>query len=133
MLMTGCSPQTYQHFDYNKSSNPWIDAFKDQVFFSCLREGYKSDSLFNAIEKKDALNPYDGLELEALNLARSLGKTLVKNMQPPSMCDGCKTGMNYYMANALHYYNSKELDSIAHKAYKKHIAGEKDFDAALKK
>lgn len=29
--------------------------------------------------------------------------------------------MNYYMANALHFYNSKQLDSIAIQEYKKYL------------
>ncbi len=33
------------------------------------------------------------------------------------MCEGCKDDMNYYMATALHFYKSKELDSIAKKMF----------------
>lgn len=113
VFLAGCTNNIYSKFDYNISTNPWIDAFKDQFFFACLGESYQNDTLFKIIEKKDAFNPYDGLSLEALQKARELAKNLVKNMPPPSMCEGCTPGMNYYMANALHYYNSRELDSIA--------------------
>ena len=40
------------------------------------------------------------------------------------MCENCKEGENYYMANCLHYYASHELDSIAKKNYKKHVKKE---------
>ena len=120
LFFSSCLTTSYPKFDYNISRNPWIDAFKDQVFLSSLKESYKSDSIFSLIAKKDAFNPYDGLSLEAINKAKELGASLVKNMPPPVMCDDCKPGMNYYMANALHYYNSRELDSIANAEFKRH-------------
>ena len=121
LISASCSNKSYKKFSYEKSKNPWIDAFKDQVFFFSLKESYKNDTIFQLIEKKDAFNPYDGLSIEAVNIAKDLGRQLVKKMPPPSMCEGCKNGENYYMANALHYYNSKELDSIAKAQYKIHI------------
>jgi hypothetical protein len=54
-------------------------------------------------------------------------------MPPAVMCDECKPGMKYYMANALHYYKSRELDSVAHVYYKIHLKLDKDFDKMLKK
>jgi hypothetical protein len=121
-----CSKNTFPKFDYNKSDNPWIDAYKDNVFFSCLKESYKNDSIFKLIEKKDGLNPYDGLSLEDLEKTRYLGINLSTNISKPILCDNCKEGNNYYMANCLHYYISKELDSIAKKAYKNFLKFEKD-------
>lgn len=114
------------HFDYNNSENPWIDAFKDRVFFSALKEAYKTDTLiFKLIEKKDALNPYDGLSPDEMKKAESLGEALIKKIPPPAMCENCPAGMNYFMATSLHYYISRELDSIAKKLYKKRIKGNK--------
>jgi hypothetical protein len=73
-----CSNKTYPRFDYNISKNPWIDAFKDHVFFASLNESYKSDSIITLLQKKNAFNPYDGLSLKALQKARELGINLVK-------------------------------------------------------
>ncbi|MFD1256139.1 hypothetical protein ACFQ3S_04980 [Mucilaginibacter terrae] len=123
-----CSHVSYPKFDYNNGPNSWINTFKDEVFFASLREGYKNDTIFKMIEKKDAFNPYDGLSLKALQKAKQLGKALVNKMPPPAMCEGCTPGMNYYMANALHYYNSKELDSIARIYYKIHLKEDKIFE-----
>ena len=117
-MLSSCSRNVYPHFDYVRSQNPWINAFKDRVFFSALREAYKSDSLiFKLLEKKDALNPYDGLSLIDLKKADEIGEELVKNMPQPFMCEGCQTGMNYFMATSLHYYSSQELDVIAKRHY----------------
>ncbi|MDP5201336.1 hypothetical protein [Flavobacterium sp. DG2-3] len=123
-----CSKSIYQKFNYNYSVNPWIAAYKDNVFFSCLRESYKNDSIFKIIEQRDALNPYDGLSLDDLRRARELGVTLSTNISKPILCENCKEGDNYYMANCLHYYISKELDSIAKKAYRNHLKMEKSIN-----
>lgn len=124
--LSACHKGFYPPFDYNKSANPWIDAFKDKVFFSALAEAYKSDTtIFQLIEKKDALNPYDGLSLYETQKAEELGKIFIKNIPPPSMCETCINGRNYFMASSLHYYKSKELDSIARKFYIIHITNDK--------
>ncbi len=107
----------YDKFDYNNGTNPWINAYKDHVFFACLQEAYKDDSLWHTIEKKDLLNPYDGF-IGFEKPARVLGKKIADSIPSyPPFCDMCLPGQNYYMADCLHYYNSKELDSMARKAY----------------
>ena len=126
LIFCSCSKSNYQEFNYNKSANPWITAYKDNVFFACLKESYKNDSIFKLIEEKDALNPYDGLSLDDLNKTKKLGSNIIKNIPKPSMCENCKEGVNYYMANCLHYYNSRELDSIVKEAYKKYLKAEKN-------
>ena len=89
------------------------------MVFEALKEAYKQDSIFSLISKVDALNLYDALDLEAWQKADSLGKVLIKNMPSPEMCDGCKPGVNYYLANAFHYYASKDLHRIALAEYKR--------------
>ncbi|TAE16077.1 MAG: hypothetical protein EAY72_04905 [Bacteroidetes bacterium] len=122
LLVIGCKPDgKFTVYDINSSKYPWINAFKDQFFFSALREAYKGDtSIMNGIERLDALNPYDGLELSARAEARQLAVNFIKNLPPPAMCENCEPGENYYMATTLHYYASKHLDKIAWKSYRKH-------------
>ncbi|HET8963551.1 MAG TPA: hypothetical protein VFM99_06625 [Chitinophagales bacterium] len=125
-----CNKNSYPTFDYNKTSNPWIDAFKDKVFFSALVEAYKTDTtIFKLIRKKDALNPYDGIKGEASEVAQKIGIDLIKNMPAPAMCESCEAEMNYYMATALHFYKSKELDNIARENYA--VALKKDKKSGL--
>lgn len=113
-----CNRNSYPTFDYKKSDNPWIDAFKDRVFFSALEEAYKSDTtIFQLIRKKDALNPFDGFYGESKKYAEKIGIDLIRKIPSPAMCESCKGDMNYYMATALHFYKSKELDSIAKKMF----------------
>jgi len=97
------------------------------MFFCHFKKGYKSDTIFQLIEKKDTFNPYDGLSSDALDQTKELAKDLIKNMPKPPMCENCKEEENYYMANGLHYYASHELDSIANEGYKKQMRLEKEF------
>lgn len=125
-FLSSCNRNIYPKFDYKISENPWITAFKDRVFFSAIREAYKSDTIvFKQIEKKDALNPYDGLSLAEMEEADKLGKKLIENIPSPVMCEGCSGDKNYYMAIALHYYISKDLDSIAKNTFKIHLKKDK--------
>ncbi|MFZ1358007.1 MAG: hypothetical protein WAS28_05940, partial [Saprospiraceae bacterium] len=50
-VLVACSSNKnkFETFDYQKSNNPWITAFKDQVFFSSLRESYQNDTIFDLI------------------------------------------------------------------------------------
>jgi hypothetical protein len=121
IALCSCSNKTYKSFDYNRSDNPWSHAFKDRVFFSSIKEAYKRDtSIFKHIEQIDALNPYDGLTLQEMKVADEIGVALIQKMPAPAMCEGCLTGMNYFMATALHFYNSKEIDIKTKQLYKKH-------------
>jgi len=124
VFLSACSSAKFTKFDYSYSKNPWVGAFKDQVFFECLRVSYKNDTIFKLIEQKDAFNPYDGLSQAALNKAEELARNFVKNM-PPATCEDCTGDDNYYMANSLHYYNSKDLDMIAREEYKNHVKEDK--------
>ena len=120
LIFAGCQSSKQVPFDYNRSANPWMNAFKDMVFFTAMKETFDKDSTWKMITKKDVLNPYDGLSLDGINLARNLGRKLVQGIPvPPAMCENCAEGQNYYMAIFLHYYNSQELDRIAKNEFKK--------------
>ena len=121
IALCSCSNKTYKSFDYNRSENPWSQAFKDRVFLSGIKEAYKRDTtIIKHNEQIDAFNPYDGLTLEEMKMADQIGIDFIQKMPPPAMCEGCLSGMNYFMANALHYYNSRELDITTKQLYKKH-------------
>ncbi len=121
-MITACNKNTHPAFEYNRNEKPRMDAFNDRVFFTALREAYSADSsVFLLIEKNDALNPYDGLSAEALLKADECAKDFIRKMPAPAMCEDCKNGKNYFMASILHYYKSRELESIAKKYYKIHL------------
>lgn len=107
-------------FDYNNGPNPCLNAFKDRVFFSILQESYKGTDAIKEINKRDAGNPYEGIyDPKLFKKIDSIAKEFVKNIPPPALCDECKKDQNYFMAQALHFYVSRELDSIAKVELKK--------------
>lgn len=125
-FFSSCTVNKLPRFDYINGSNPWIDAFKDRVFVNCLKHSYNNDSVFIIINKKDVyINPYDGfydyLEADKIKFLDSLGNSIPLHIPPPTGLVEGVGARNFYMCNCLHYYASRELDSIAKKEYKKHI------------
>lgn len=108
-------------FNYSKTDNPWIQAFKDKAFVSCLKESYSNDTIFALIEREDLFNPYDGFYTREKFVVKadSVGRAISKNLPPTNYKDYGKS--NYYMATCLHYYTSKDLDSVARREFKKYI------------
>jgi len=113
------------HIKY-KDETFWIDNFKDEVFYACLREGYKNDTIFKLIGKKDLFNISEINDFSEMDSARVLGRRIINKMPPPyiHIDDKDITGMNFISATCLHYYASRELDSIAKRAYKEHTKGQ---------
>ncbi|KQR65354.1 hypothetical protein [Pedobacter sp. Leaf176] len=104
----------YPRFDFDNGPNPCINAFKDRMFLSILREAYKGTNAIKEISKIDVGNPYDGISSpELFKKIDSIAVGFYKKIPPPSVCDECTEEQNYFMAQALHFYASKELDSIA--------------------
>lgn len=103
----------YPKFDFNNGPNPCVNAFKDRVFFSILTEAYKGTDALKEISKKDVGNPYDGIySPDFFKKIDSIGVAFYSKIPPPELCE-CEKGQNYFMAQALHFYASRELDSIA--------------------
>jgi hypothetical protein len=135
LLVLSCNTYKRDKFYYRgqikSSSMSWINNFKDEVFYECLKEGYKNDSIFKLMSKKDLFNTSDGgMTLDDYNSIRILGRKIIKNMPPPyiHIDDEDISGMNFISASCLHYYASRELDSIAKAAYKNHVKMEKEND-----
>lgn len=119
------------HFGNNK--NEWVNMYKTDVFLTCLRKGYKDDAFFYQIAKKDLLVPYEPI-LFHYDRIDTLATRVIKNIPKPIFphCDDCteeeeaaEVKKNYICASCLNYYASRELDSIAKKAYKEYVNGKR--------
>lgn len=111
---------SYPKFDFKNGPNPCINAFKDRVFSSILREAYKSTDAMKEISKIDVGNPYDGISSpELFKKIDSIGVDFYKKIPLAELCSECEKSQNYFMAQALHFYASRELDSIARVELKK--------------
>jgi hypothetical protein len=121
--------RTKFEYHFGKNQNEWINMYKTDFFLSCLRKGYKNDTIFKLIAQNDLLVPYEPI-LFHYDRIDALAVKLIKNI-PKAIyphCDDCTEEeekedlkKNYICASCLNYYASKELDSIAKKAYQKHI------------
>jgi len=123
-IVLGCQTRyKYPKFDFtmNTEESPCILAFKDRVFFSILEECLKGTDAMKEIRKRDVGNPYDGIYSASLfKETDSIGKDFAKKIPPPTLCDECTKEQNYFMAQALHFYASSELDLIAKTTLKKY-------------
>jgi hypothetical protein len=127
-LSFSCKSYQRERFKYRGSSTNyktfWIEIFKDEMFYQCIKEGFKKDSVFELMRKKDLFNSSEYvLNLKNAEIARDLGRKIIKNLPPPFIKSDDKdiSEMNFISASCLHYYASRELDSIAKSAYKVYI------------
>ncbi|MFA5556036.1 MAG: hypothetical protein WCY06_05840 [Flavobacteriaceae bacterium] len=116
-------------FKYGATNNSWITAYKDAVFYSCIREGYKNDSIWFLMSKEDWFNPYDGIDFVDIDTAMIIGKKIIQDLPKETYFNSEEffyekdesKHKNYISATCLHYYTSRELDSIAKEAFKNEV------------
>ena len=135
LIILSCSLNKRTRFEYNLGSkkNEWINNFKTEFFFICLKKGYKNDTIFKLIAKKDLQYLYEPFAYQH-NKIDSLAIKIIQNIPKPIIphCDDCtkeeeieELKKNYICATCLNYYASNELDSIAIVTYKKLLKEEK--------
>lgn len=131
-LNFSCKSYQRERFKYRGSSTNektfWIEIFKDEMFYQCIKEGFKKDSVFELMRKKDLFNSSEYVvNLKNAEIARDLGRKIIENLPPPFIKSDDKdiSEMNFISASCLHYYASRELDSIAKSAYKAYIREKK--------
>lgn len=107
----------------DKQQETWVTLFKEEVFVECLKESYQNDTIFKLIRKKDISGSDDFIVwITEIEIARKLGREFALNIPDPEYkFDDYKIGQKYYMSSCLRYYASRELDSIAHVEYRKHL------------
>lgn len=113
----------YYGFTNTIEENKWIIAFKNEVFFSCLEEGYKNDSILLATTPEKLSNPYYTMRLKDILKAKEIGKDAYRKALERLYFIGFDdTPLKRHIATAcLKYYVSRELDSIAKNEYKRYF------------
>nr|WP_315247540.1 hypothetical protein [uncultured Flavobacterium sp.] len=125
VVLFSCNVYKREKFDYNFGTNTWINSYKTDVFFACIKKGYSNDSIFKLIEKKDFISLPGDFQITEMNESKKLGENIIDKMPKPiyPKCEDCnkeeEVKKNYICASCLNYYASRELDSIAKQAYKK--------------
>jgi hypothetical protein len=120
LIFSSCSVNKLEKFSYTNSKNAWIDSYKDQVFFSCFMQGHQNDTVLRKLlGKRDLQNSYEAIYIEDIIKASELGKKIADGIPIATIgCEDCKNGEKFIIPNCLHYYKSKDLDSIARREFK---------------
>jgi hypothetical protein len=123
LLFLSCRPTNIREsFSYEEDDlkRNWINSYKYEVFYGCIKQGLGNDSLRIILSKNDLFNKFLELEFKTIDSARNLGYKLIQNMPTPFIkIDENSTNKNFISYNCLKYYASRELDSIAIAEYKK--------------
>lgn len=111
---TNCLKQKFNYEEKN-SKELWINSYKYEVFYGCIKEGLGNDSLRIILKDKDLFNKSLELEFNTIDNARQLGSYIVVNMPKPFIKFENENDLNknFITYNCLKYYASRELDSIA--------------------
>lgn len=110
-------------YEENNSKEIWINSYKYEVFYECIKQGIGNDSIRIILKNKDLFNKSQELEFNTIDSARILGHKIIINLPEPYIkIDEGSINKNYISYNCLKYYASKELDEIAMIEYKKHFS-----------
>ena len=122
-LPVSCKTQQRDKFSYQPDEKQaWINAYKYEVFYGCIKEGIGNDSLRIILRKKDLFSPYSDMDFSTIDDARKRGKQIIEKM--PDAYIKIDKGeehlkeKNFISNTCLMYYASRELDSIAKSKYK---------------
>lgn len=118
LFLNSCKTNSLkQKFNYEEKNSKelWINSYKYEVFYGCIKEGLGNDSLRIILKDKDLFNKSLELEFNTIDNARQLGSYIVVNMPKPFIKFENENDLNknFISYNCLKYYASRELDSIA--------------------
>ncbi|RZJ66559.1 MAG: hypothetical protein EOO50_09305 [Flavobacterium sp.] len=124
-LLICCNTYKRENFTYNQNEKQlWINSYKYEVFYGCIKEGLQNDSLRVILKNRDLFNPNLELDFSTIDQARQIGKEIVDNLPTPfikiDQGDENLEGNKFISFACLNYYASKELDSIARIEYDMH-------------
>ena len=131
ILAVSCAPYKREKFSYEQNEKQvWIDSYKYEAFYGCMKEGIGNDSLRMLLSDTDLFNKSTDITFALADNARARGKEIVRKM--PNTIIKVEKGeehlknKKFISYNCLIYYASEELDVIAKAEYKKYISSLKD-------
>jgi hypothetical protein len=125
LLFLSCTPTNIREsFSYEEDDlkRIWINSYKYEVFYGCIKQGLGNDSLRIILSKKDLFNKSLEIEFNTKDSARNLGYKIIQNMPKPFIkSDENTINKNFISYNCLKYYASKELEELATEEYKRQV------------
>lgn len=130
-LIASCTSYKRERFSYpNSEKDTWINSYKYEAFYGCIREGLGNDSLRIILSNKDLFRPNMDMDFVTVDKARAFGKVIAKAMPPPVIkVDRGEEELrnrNFISYSCLNYFASRELDSVARKEYEIYKAFKKN-------
>tara|TARA_R110000868_G_scaffold410069_2_gene697088 strand:- start:192 stop:665 length:474 start_codon:yes stop_codon:yes gene_type:complete len=116
----------YPGYSKNKPNpkNSWVIAYKQNAFYDCLFQGYKNDSIFKLIQKEDIFLESQ-VPMSIWPKIKSDSKQIIDNLPATEYYnDDLEKNKKHISETCLCYFASRELDSIAKRAYKEHTKGQ---------
>ncbi|WP_445455764.1 hypothetical protein [Flavobacterium sp. HNIBRBA15423] len=126
VIFASCNTYKRDKFSYYQNEKKtWVNSYKYEVFYGCINEGLENDSLRIVLKNKDLFNANLDLDFEIINQARLLGKKIIQELPKANIKidkgEEHLLNKNFISYSCLNYYASRELDSIAEKAYKDYL------------
>jgi len=122
IILFSCNTFKRERFKYiQEEKQSWINSYKYEVFYGCINEGLKNDSLKIILSNKDLFAPNLNIDFFTIDLARELGESIAKKVPKPSIKidkgEEKLTSKKFISFSCLNYFASRELDSIAKRQY----------------
>lgn len=118
----------YPGYSLNKPSpkNGWVINYKQSSFYHCLSQGYKNDTIFKLIHEEDIFLEA-AVPMSFWPKINSESKKIIDNL-PSTEYYNDETDKNkkHILESCLCYFASRELDSVAKKAYKNYLKNNKN-------
>gem|GEM_PF-851726 len=126
---------SYPH-QYKNEKQSWIDAYKYNAFWGCVNAGLGNDSLRLILKRKDLYYPYSEITFHYVDEARDKGRGIIEKLPLPYIKidigdEEFYEGKNYISLTCLNYYESRDLEKTAQKAYKEFIKQRKKEESEL--
>jgi len=102
------------------ASNMWVRDYKQSAFSQCLFKAYKNDTIFKMIQKEDLFLD-SVIPMELWPKINSESQKIADNIPVTEYySDSDDKDKKHILETCLCYFSSRQLDSIAKKAYKEH-------------
>ncbi|MDR6371299.1 hypothetical protein J2795_002914 [Chryseobacterium bernardetii] len=141
LLICSCSINERPQFSYRSDRKHkgnekdfYTKRFKDAVFYKCLQHGYGKDINFKIgklMAEKDLFTPSDEPFITEDTIQNSLAKQIISNLPPVYMLHENENeikGKNFIISTCLSFYESKELNKIVQKYYKRKVKENKKLE-----
>ncbi|MBX2953333.1 MAG: hypothetical protein KF870_12570 [Leadbetterella sp.] len=113
----------FSYVQLKNEKQSWIDSYKYEAFYGCIKGGVGNDSLRVILRRKDLFYPNSEIGFKYIDDARARGKAVIEKTPPPYIKidigeEEWFEGKNYISFTCLNYYASRDLERLARRKHK---------------